>query len=912
MLSSFSQLSADSDYAKRRKELLALIKQLRAIGAQADLDLPRIAVIGNQSAGKSSLVEAISGINVPRDAGTCTRCPMECRMSLSSGPWSCQISIRWEFDNKGSRRAEVEELPFGGRITDKTEVELMLRRAQAAVLNPTVDPSTFLKMSGDILKSGITFQGQKPLLFSKNAVCIDLLGPELTDLSFVDLPGIVQNAESEIVQLIEDLVTSHISGNCLILITLPMSDDIENQKAARLARQVDPSGLRTIGVMTKPDTLPSGSTKSRDLWLDVIEGRKHSLTHGYYCTRQPDDDERALGISGPEARAAEAQFFARTPPWCSSAHQHRFGTTNLVQSLSKLLTQVIDDALPKLQGQVALQLANCNMELDKLPRPITTEPSAFMLTLITSFCQEVDAFVRGTPNRTSLVQTNRQIYTKFKLAIRSSAPPFMPYESAAKAPKGIAKYIIMPDEDEKDVDSIGEARLIYLKDVRSHIEGCISRELPNNVPYAAKVSLIQAFQRSWEQDTLACFDNIHKEFQDVLGELIRSRFDLYGNLKAVLGPIVMELVNCRRELTLTYVHTLLKLETTPFTQNTHYLSEKKDKALAHYKDARAGKRKPERVSPSVVPQSEPPKASGFGPNSNAFAPYVNAPKSDLPFPIQPFGTPTSQSSQMTKATNNTTPALTSAAALAATPWGRSLKQDIPGLSGPFSSGKDASFSFTVGRSPQPSDAFGVSRPLKSPFGVTVRPADSQPKPANPPATSLGVPESSQPSQAPQTCKAPPPLPATPVESPSHAFTGAVFEQRVQPEEKDDEKLNNALAALAELGYHITPDALGKLNAPDEYEGELELMAEVRAYFQVAYKRVIDYIPLSIDHLFLYTFAETLQAHLIDKLGLGSANAIARCTAYLAEDPYLVSMREELESRKKRMESVQKELFNFGL
>jgi len=70
-----------SNYAVRRKELLQLIKQLRAVGfvslshllstfpslqfrfrAQADLDLPRITIIGNQSAGKSSVVEAISGV----------------------------------------------------------------------------------------------------------------------------------------------------------------------------------------------------------------------------------------------------------------------------------------------------------------------------------------------------------------------------------------------------------------------------------------------------------------------------------------------------------------------------------------------------------------------------------------------------------------------------------------------------------------------------------------------------------------------------------------------------------------------------------------------------------------------------------------------------------------------------------
>lgn len=95
--------------------------------------------------------------------------------------------------------------------------------------------------------------------------------------------------------------------------------------------------------MTKPDTLTSGATKAREIWLEVIEGRRFPLRHGYYCTRQPDDDERTNGITADQARKAELDFFARTSPWNRTAQQQRFGTRNLITSLSKLLSQVIDD-----------------------------------------------------------------------------------------------------------------------------------------------------------------------------------------------------------------------------------------------------------------------------------------------------------------------------------------------------------------------------------------------------------------------------------------------------------------------------------------------------------------------------------------------------------------------------------------
>ncbi|KAG9308179.1 P-loop containing nucleoside triphosphate hydrolase protein [Chiua virens] len=69
---------SDVNSAQNRREMLELVNRLHDTGVQTDIDLPMIAVIGNQSAGKSSLIESISGITLPRSSGTCTRCPTEC------------------------------------------------------------------------------------------------------------------------------------------------------------------------------------------------------------------------------------------------------------------------------------------------------------------------------------------------------------------------------------------------------------------------------------------------------------------------------------------------------------------------------------------------------------------------------------------------------------------------------------------------------------------------------------------------------------------------------------------------------------------------------------------------------------------------------------------------------------------
>jgi len=163
-----------------------LYKNLKDLGAEMFFDMPRITVIGGQSAGKSSLVEAVSGINVPRDAGTCTRCPMECAMSSSTESWSCQITLRISVDRNGNNLAAADLIPFGPIITDRKDVELWIRRAQAAILSPHLSSTEFHTKGLVDLRSR---NDPQMLPFSTNVVHVEIKDPDVTDLSFIDLPG---------------------------------------------------------------------------------------------------------------------------------------------------------------------------------------------------------------------------------------------------------------------------------------------------------------------------------------------------------------------------------------------------------------------------------------------------------------------------------------------------------------------------------------------------------------------------------------------------------------------------------------------------------------------------------------------------------------------------------------------------
>ncbi|KAJ3866155.1 P-loop containing nucleoside triphosphate hydrolase protein [Lentinula novae-zelandiae] len=793
-------------YASRRKELLALVNQLRAVGAQNELDLPRITVIGNQSAGKSSVVEAISGITVPRDAGTCTRCPMECRLFSSSNAWACHISIRIEFDDDGNRLREVTENIFIGNITDKSQVEFALRRAQFSVLNPEISWDKILKSPIEELKKLVN---AKSLPFSQNVVCVDLEGPDLTDLSFIDLPGLIQNAQPEVVQLVEDMVVSHIKGNCIILVAVPMTDDIENQKALRLASQEDPDGRRTIGVLTKPDMLTTGSTKVARLWLDVLEDRRHLLRHGYYCTRQPDDDERSAGIEQKKAREIEEKFFKTTTPWCQSVNPTRFGTQNLVSTLSRLLVQVIDEHLPQIREDALKQLSECRKELTRIPSPISDEPATYMLAIVTSFCSDFRTLVRGSADSAELIRLHRRSYGTFKNTIRKTAPSFVPFEAS----QTVSDFYNCLDDEEDDpiarVSAIGKSTM-NLTEVRNHINLSLTRELPNNVPYEAKASLMARFQESWPKAVDDCFRSVESDTLAVLTKMIEKHFGRFSLLQSQMKNLVKALLDEHKAHCNIMLDYVLEAEHVPFTQNGHYYESCKQGWLTKYRAVRSGKVGEEELDPQ--PRHAPEKSP-----------------SPIPSASSMFGLPPS------------TP-LTSG-------------------NGPF-----------------------ASRPIQFPT------ATMEPKPA--------------PSQQ-----------AFTVAQDSDSETNRATE-RMNSTSPDKQTVQEAIALLVKAGLPVASldpmDLLGKLIPPDEYETELGVMAEVRGYFQVAYKRMIDNVPNYIDSLFVRKLGKTLQPHLISKLGMGTPSANERCGSFLGEDPMLVSRREELLARRKRLKSVEKELDAYSL
>ncbi|KAG8956047.1 hypothetical protein FRC03_010993 [Tulasnella sp. 419] len=150
--------------------------------------------------------------------------PMECRLTQSSPSdhWRCQVSICLEFNNETRKRlSTIRECKFGPLTTDPSLLVDMLRRAWLTILNPSVGHEHFVNFNLKRLKvsmdggMALLLGSTKQLQFSKNT-CL------------ISFPNITPGEDRHNIDLIRNLVQEHIRGNCLILLTLTMRDDLEN------------------------------------------------------------------------------------------------------------------------------------------------------------------------------------------------------------------------------------------------------------------------------------------------------------------------------------------------------------------------------------------------------------------------------------------------------------------------------------------------------------------------------------------------------------------------------------------------------------------------------------------------------------------------------------------------------------
>lgn len=584
---------SDPTLSLHRRKMLDLINRLHTTGVQTDLDLPMIAVIGSQSAGKSSLIESISGITLPRSTGTCTRCPTECKLSHSEDAWKCLVKLHITTGPSG-QPCDVVTIPFGPPITDKADVEDRIRRAQRAILNPGINAQKFLHELEDQTAE------QAELSFSKNCVSLEISGKDVADLSFVDLPGLIASVGSTgktgDIDLVKGLVTSYIEKpSCVILLTVTCETDFENQGAHHLTKQYDPEGKRTVGVLTKPDRIPTGEEST---WLQFIRNEQEPLVNHWYCVKQPGSQTLKNGISWAEARKQENDFFALTQPWSTVEPQYQkfMRTSNLTERLSTILSELIAKRLPEIHKELYNILRKTQDEMRKLPKAPSTDPVGEVWNVVGQFSSQLSRRLEGTPDKDGILQTIRPHQQAFKRAVRATAPHFIPWGKGDTRELPAIDFLANEeDEPQNPQPSVltprsptPQSEEIYIEDVLNHAQRARTRELPDNYPFIVQQTYIKEFTEKWETPSLILFDKVYDILKKDLSDLVHEHFGKMGRggtLHSVL-MIVNEHLDSAAKKAKEKITWLLELEKAPTTLNVHYYSNYKIKFLGYYKGCR--------------------------------------------------------------------------------------------------------------------------------------------------------------------------------------------------------------------------------------------------------------------------------------------------------------------------------------
>ncbi|KAI1763735.1 P-loop containing nucleoside triphosphate hydrolase protein [Hypoxylon sp. FL1150] len=315
--------------------------------------LPQLVVVGDQSSGKSSVLEGLTGFGFPRDAELCTRYATQitCRREEEE---SIAVSIIPHADAAHYEQERVKK--FHRKLTEMTPESLAWLFKEA---NEAMGIRTSTKLTNP--------DGSTLSAFSEHILKIEKLGPDESHFTVIDVPGIFRKETEGVtteadIQLVMNMVKGYMKDTrTIILAIIPSNVDPATQEILKLAKNADPAMTRTMAVLTKPD-LAIESTIQR-IAIDHVRGTRGDLTLGYYIVknRGPDDGDKSL----EQGQDDERRFFSNAP-WSTLHHTGKAGIAALRARVRELLIDLIKKEFPQLKADIVKELSILKSQLEKM------------------------------------------------------------------------------------------------------------------------------------------------------------------------------------------------------------------------------------------------------------------------------------------------------------------------------------------------------------------------------------------------------------------------------------------------------------------------------------------------------------------------------------------------------------------
>ncbi|RMD41960.1 hypothetical protein DV735_g3189, partial [Chaetothyriales sp. CBS 134920] len=514
-----AQAAKDDQMMLLTKKMIEIRSMLNSVGQSDALTLPSIVVIGSQSSGKSSVLEAIVGHEfLPKGSNMVTRRPIE--LTLINTP---------------DAKAEYGEFPaLGlGKITDFSQIQRTLTDLNLAV--------------------------PADQCVTDDPIQLSIYSPNVPDLSMIDLPGYIQvvgeDQPPELKQKISDLCDKYIQPPNVILAISAADVDLANSTALRASRRVDPRGERTIGVITKMDLVDA------QRGAEVLSDRKYPLRLGYVGVVCKIPHAGLFNRGGNITRTIvknENAYFSQHPREFGSESGLLTGTPTLRKKLMSTLEQVMASSLAGTRDAIVQELEEATYEfkVQYNDRPLSAE--SYLAESLDSFKHSFKEFSEhfGRPQVRQLLKETLDQRVLDLLAKRYWNRPVDDLSPARDEPDSVASLPTAPadsliwqrklDASTSELTKLGIGRLattVVANELQAHVDRLIAASTFAVHPFAqtaihdAASSILNERFYSTSDQVENCIKPYKFEIEVEDNEWAKGRENVSSVLKAELRAV---------------------------------------------------------------------------------------------------------------------------------------------------------------------------------------------------------------------------------------------------------------------------------------------------------------------------------------------------------------------------------------
>lgn len=525
------------------EDLIPTVNKLQDVTYDAgvdSLDLPILSIIGSQSSGKSSILETIVGKDfLPRGTGIVTRRPLV--LQLNNVTEDSPLIHQYSEQSGGASRETTPEGAESGNGHDFS-LEDHLRQQQGYKAEVQNEWGEFLHIPGkrfysfEDIRQEITNETSriagKNKGISRLPINLKIYSPKVLNLTLVDLPGITKvpigDQPTDIEKQIRNLILEYIAKpNCIILAVSPANVDLVNSESLKLARQVDPQGKRTIGVLSKLDLMDHGTNA-----LDILSGKVYPLKLGFVGVVNRSQQDVIMNKSVEEGLETEDEFFRAHPVYRTISN--RCGTRYLAKVLNQTLMAHIRDKLPDIKARLNTLMGQTEQELASyggLQATTREGRGSLILQLMTKFATNFVNSIEGT-----LVERNTK-----------------------ELCGGARIYYIYHDVLGKSLGSIDPTYDLTTQDIRTAIRNSTGPRPSLFVPELAFDLLVKPQIKLLQTPSHRCVELVYEELMKICHNCGNAELSRYPKLQQALIEVVSDLLRERLGPTIAYVESLIEI-----------------------------------------------------------------------------------------------------------------------------------------------------------------------------------------------------------------------------------------------------------------------------------------------------------------------------------------------------------------